>query len=269
MYSLSHYALLGSLIAAAAGALVLAIVTFTHGPKRRETTDTARLRLADTAAVLCFAVAAALGVLGVMHPPPATPALAAGDDSGLTERLQALEKRLASAELELQARTAAATTEWGTWDERLTRLESRVHAVEQRATAALRRAEPPPVPASTERNSMPQPRPVSSLPTSPVPSASPAPMPEVVAAPEVTKSPPPLSSAPIVAPSPPAPREAVQARAEPSVRPNPPARVEPPVDDPSLGAKLRRDWDEIKRQARRSGDDWREGWDQLKRLFSD
>jgi hypothetical protein len=45
--------------------------------------------------------------------------------------------------------------------------------------------------------------------------------------------------------------------------------VTPPVEDPSLGTKLRRDWDEIKRTARRSGDDLREGWDQLKRLFSD
>ena len=44
-------------------------------------------------------------------------------------------------------------------------------------------------------------------------------------------------------------------------------RAEASAEELSLGEKLRRDWDEIKREARRSGDDWREGWDRLKRLF--
>ncbi len=270
MYSLPHYALLGSLIAAAAGALVLAVVTITHGLKRRETADTARLRLADTAAVLCFAVAAALGVVGVMHPPHVVPAVAAADDGALVERLHALEKRLASAELELQARAGASTAEWRTWDERLTRLESRLGAVEQRATLPPRPAEPPrATPASTELKSAPPARPVSALPAPPLPSASTSPMPDVVAPADVAVSPAPPVKAPVVASPPPAPRETRQARVEPSARPKPPARVEPPVEEPSLGTKLRRDWAEIKRQASRSGDDFREGWDQLKRLFSD
>jgi hypothetical protein len=44
-------------------------------------------------------------------------------------------------------------------------------------------------------------------------------------------------------------------------------RPEPRAEERSLGMKLRGDWDEIKRTARRSGDDLREGWDRLKRLF--
>jgi hypothetical protein len=47
------------------------------------------------------------------------------------------------------------------------------------------------------------------------------------------------------------------------------ARVDPPAHEPSLGDKLRRDWDTIKHHARRGGDEWREGWAQLKRLFAD
>jgi hypothetical protein len=269
MYSLPHYALLGSLVAAATGALVLAIVTITHGLRRRASTDTARLRLADTAAVLCFAVAAGLGVVGLMHQPQGVPVAAAADDGALVERLQALEQRLARAELEREARAGASMVELRTWDERITRFETRLVALEQRATEAARRPEPPrPAPAPMERKSTPPPGPVS-LPAVPPPSAAPvvAP-PEVVAAPEVVASPPSPVRAP-AATAPAAPREPLQARAEPPARPKPPARVAPPVEDPSLGTKLRRDWDEIKRTARRSGDDLREGWDQLRRLFGD
>jgi hypothetical protein len=59
------------------------------------------------------------------------------------------------------------------------------------------------------------------------------------------------------------------ARVEPRARLEPPTRAEPPAAEPSLAEKLSRDWDEIKRHARRGGDDWREGWGQLKRLFGD
>jgi hypothetical protein len=269
MDSLPHYALLGSLVAAATGALVLAIVTITHGLRRRATADTARLRLADTAAVLCFAVAAGLGVVGLMHRPHAVP-VAAADDGALVERLQAVERRLASAELELQARIEASTAELRRWDERITRLEARLVAAEQRATETARRAEPPrPTPVSTERKSTPPPGPVSAVPVPPLSSTAVVAAPEAVVAPEIAASPPAPARAPTVASPPPAPREPLHARAEPPARPKPPARVAPPAEDPSLGTKLRRDWDEIKRTARRSGDDLREGWDQLKRLFGD
>jgi len=33
--------------------------------------------------------------------------------------------------------------------------------------------------------------------------------------------------------------------------------------------KIRNDWEAIKREARRSGDEWRDGWRRLQRLFTD
>src|SRR5258705_223180 len=82
----------------AAGALVLTIVTVQHGLKRRVVPDAdqapeaaarrqRRVRLADTVAVLCFAVSAGLGVVGLMQQTRAVPAAmaAAPDDSQLVE----------------------------------------------------------------------------------------------------------------------------------------------------------------------------------------
>src|SRR5438105_3047714 len=121
MQSLAHYALLGSLVAGAAGTIVLAVITLKFGFKRSAATDpeeplddTARrqrmIRLADTAAVLCFAVAASLGVVGLMqHTRGVTPAVAASDEPRVAERLEALEARLA----------ATASPEWRSWEERL------------------------------------------------------------------------------------------------------------------------------------------------------
>src|SRR5437762_1115545 len=103
MQTFAHYALLGSLIAAAAGVLVLTAVTVKYGIRRRalldgdDEGDAAELsrrqrtvRLADTMVVVCFAVAAGLGVVGMTRParvatvlpgddaapPPASPRLA-------------------------------------------------------------------------------------------------------------------------------------------------------------------------------------------------
>jgi hypothetical protein len=268
-----HYALFGSIIAGAAGAVILAIVTITHGLRRRETAtplaDLDRrqrlLRLADTAAVVCFAVAAGLGAVGLMHQARAVPpAVAAMEDGVLIERVQALEKRLAGAELDLQARGGMLPTEWRAWEDRIARLESRLGAMEDRVAVAERRDERPrPAPASTARKVVP-PAPSKSGPAPPVPappSASPRLVPEAVVPADAALSSSSAVSAPIIAPAPPAPREPVHARVEPS------APAERSAQDPSLAGKLRRDWDEIKRQVHRSGDDWREGWDQVKRLF--
>jgi hypothetical protein len=39
--------------------------------------------------------------------------------------------------------------------------------------------------------------------------------------------------------------------------------------EPALVDKIRNDWEAIKREARRSGDEWRDGWRRLQRLFTD
>ena len=151
MHSLAHYALLGSLIAGAAGALVLAVVTLKHGIARRSSSEeddlspeeSARrvrtVRLADTVAVLCFAVAAGLGVVGITQSMrTTTAAIATVDDTAMREKVSALEGRLASAEQQLQSRQDA--PDMRAWEERLARLENRLGAVEDRATVAERRA---------------------------------------------------------------------------------------------------------------------------------
>ena len=343
MSTLPHFALFSSLIAGAAGALILSVVTIAHGLRRHESSDPARrqrlLRIADAAALLCFAVAAGFGTVGLMQQIRAVPpAQAAVDDSVLAERLQALEKRVASAELELQARSGISASEWRAAEDRLATLEAQLHAMEQRVAAvsdreelrrvtppAVRKTEPPvrakpaaatPAPAST----LPRPTPPAVAPldgpaTSSVSAPTVTPVPRDMPVPRVdpqarVEPPPPLRMEPSVrmeAPArtePPTRMEAPMrmeppvrtessVRTEPPIRPEPPARVESPraapepmsrVDQPravveppapadrpaedrSLGAKLGRDWDEIKRQARRGGDELREGWDQLKRLF--
>ena len=88
MSTLPHYALFGSLIAGAAGALILSVVTITHGLRRRETSDPAHrqrlLRIADAAALLCFAVAAGFATLGLTQQIRAVPpAQAAAEDGAL------------------------------------------------------------------------------------------------------------------------------------------------------------------------------------------
>src|SRR5919106_829850 len=99
MQTLAHYALFGSLVAGAAGVLVLAIVTLKHGVHRRipdgdDPTGCSQrtfrsIRLADTVAVLCFAIAAGLGVVGLTQQTRAiTTAVALGEENRLVERLQ-------------------------------------------------------------------------------------------------------------------------------------------------------------------------------------
>lgn len=289
MSPLPHYAMVGSLVAGAAGAIILAIVTIIHGLRRREPVDTARrgqlLRLADTAAVLCFAVAAGLGVVALMRQSHGVPPGASSEEGAVAERLQALETRIADAELKLQVRTPP-PAELRAWEDRVVRLERQVGAIERSATAAARREERPRPASVPAARKVAAPAAWTPLVTSaPAASAMP-PATTATAAPAPTTAPAPPSAAPRLAPptaasaeagatqapapSAPAPASTVPIPPEPQPpRAERPAPVERParVEDLPLGEKLRRDWDEIKREARRGGDDWREAWDQLKRLF--
>ena len=58
----------------------------------------------------------------------------------------------------------------------------------------------------------------------------------------------------------------VSTPAPPSV--SPPSSPSAPAE-PALVDKIRNDWETIKREARRSGDEWRDGWRRLQRLFTD
>ena len=101
MHSLAHYALLGSLLAAAAG----------------------------------------LGILGLMQTTSLTPrAIAAVDDGKVGERLHALEARLAGAELQIQGRTAPELRAWearlARLETRLGAVEDRAAVAERQSIAA-------------------------------------------------------------------------------------------------------------------------------------
>jgi outer membrane biosynthesis protein TonB len=214
----------------------------------------------------------------MQHTRTVTPAVAATDDAALVERMQALEKRVATTEVELQMRSGgSAAPEWRAWEERIARLENRLGAVEDRAAVAARRDERSrTAPATAARQVVPQASPRQIAPSTPravtPPKPAPAPPPPQSVAPRPSPDEGESVSAPEVAASPRVEASAPVAAATPITPPAPPresprARVEPPAQDPSLGDKLRRDWDAIKRQARRGGEEWRDGWDQLKRLF--
>jgi hypothetical protein len=95
-------------------------------------------------------------------------------------------------------------------------------------------------------------------------------------APPPATAPTPEPYAPVVITEPPvatvAPPPAVAPPRSASVTPPRPASAAPPRPAPAerdlpILEKIRRDWDEVKTHARRGGDEWREGWDQIKRLF--
>jgi len=64
-------------------------------------------------------------------------------------------------------------------------------------------------------------------------------------------------------------REPLRARADVTPREAARARPELAPPDVSFGERLRRDWATIRDHAERGGDEWRDGWRQLKRLFGD
>ena len=356
MHSLAHYMLLGSLIAGAVGAVILAIVVFKHGIAHRSSPDDnlsseesirllRSIRLADTIAVLCFAVAAGLGVVGLtQNIRPTLPVIATADDTAMRERLSTLEGRLMKTEQQLPSRQDA--PDLRAWEDRLARLESRLGAVEDRAAVAERRATDAdrrataterlterevrtratsvavpkkavaPEKSAASEKTVAVPSGPAPVPTSVPPSASPrlnppgrdghrGPEPSRPTSPEASRpeaggqaasSEVPASAnddhAASVATAPPTPREPARApveatprqpgrlrtdvlprepvavRAESAVSREPVRqRADPASQDPSVGEKLRRDWATIREHVGRGGDEWRNGWRQLKSLF--
>ena len=318
MQTLARYALLGSLIAGAAGTLVLLAVTLKYGIRRRIAGDgdenaapPARvlrsIRLADTAAVLCFAVAAAFGAIGLTQQTRTLAAGARTDDGRLLERLQVLERRIWRAEADLQMR--AATPEPSGWDERVTRIERRLGTVEDRAANAERLARErrdersSAAVATTPRRSVPISAPVTRVPepaASVIPSASPGaaapshrqiarepkPQAEFRSLPAVASvsSVPPASAGPPSAAVVPPRAEATTPVAVPApvvapasvaaAPPTPPRDVTPsrapaPVREPSFAEQVASGWETLKRDVQRGGDEWVEGWRRMRRVFGD
>lgn len=171
MHSFAQYALLGSLLAGAAGVLVLIAVTLKHGIRRQipDADDepgaaqrTLRtIRLADTVAVVCFAVAAGLGVFGLMQQTQAMATAPRADEAELAARLQELEERLATAEALVHVRGIPARprseSSPPSWEERVARLERRLGSMEERTANGDRIAgadadeRSPAAPAATPR----------------------------------------------------------------------------------------------------------------------
>ena len=284
MHSLVYYAILGSLIAAAAGTLILITVAVTHSLKRFDTShgdptpkQRARqarvVRLADSCALLCFAVSAGLAFVAVMQQARATSLAVAPRDGGeIMQGLRALESRVAQVERQQQAGGVVAT-EASTGEDRIAQLERRIDAVEARATPAASRvpkarAARTATPASlhAERTIAAQPHPETVAPmniTSPTP-APPAGVatPEAVATPNrehviVTPSREPVAGSAVVAP--PIGRSGSAGVAPPS------AKGDVRDQEISVADQLRRDWAELKRDAAEG--QWRETWNGLKRLF--
>jgi hypothetical protein len=224
MQTLAHYALFGSLVAGAAGVLVLAIVTLKYGVHRRipdgddppgRSQRTFRsIRLADTVAVLCFAIAAGLGVVGLTQQTRAITAVALGEENRLVERLQALEQRVERAEAQLKARAVAAEPK--PW-ERIAQIERRVGSVEGRTTDGVRdrRDErPAAAPSAASRRS-------SSLPAVPATAKR-----EVSVMPSASPRSAPLSTDPVA--SPPSPEATARpAPTAPAATPDPAASAGP------------------------------------------
>jgi hypothetical protein len=298
MATFAGFAALGSLVFAAAG-LVLTVL-LRSGTRRRtdaardddvgETPEAARrvrtVRRAEGIALGCFAAAAALGVLGVVQHSP-------DSEDRLVKRIQALEHRLESAELELESRAIAAAT--------IAAIEKRSATTNDGGAKSERAArEVPDADAHTpsvvtppHRNSgsvtMPKPavsraaknagRPALSRPVENHPPIVPPP-PEAAPSSLTDASPTsgtPSLAAPASAPASPGPHAPVVSAPLPSVAAAPPLterdvprRGTPPDSStPTLAKKVRNDWEMIKRAAREGGDDWAEGWHRLRRLFTD
>ena len=285
MQTFAQYALLGSLMAAAVGLVVLATLTLKHGIHRRipesddAGTDVPRIlrsvRLADTIAVVCFTVAAVLAVVGLTRETRDIASAARIDEGRLIERLELLEQRIAAAEGQLQARAAN--------DQRGTGIERRLGSIEDRVASAERlarewRDEPstglPPrrPPGATSQ------APSSAKPLTPVqPSASPrAPRADGTSADpaEVAARPAPRVEWSPVGGPPAEPAADSSVTAASAVGPPSAPAAERPPSTPStrertFGEQVANDWKALKRDVQRSGDEWVEGWRRLFRLFGD
>jgi hypothetical protein len=258
MVSLAQYALLGSLIAGAAGALVLVTVTVKHVLRRRpepgiedmpeEPSPPHRVvRFADTAAVLCFAISAGLAVMGLMEQSRAIPPAVAAtrDDGQIGERLEALE-RLVAEEREAQARTRA-LLDPQMWQERFARFERRFSALEERAAMLERRA----------NRGLAAPAPTSPVAPSPSKHLTPPASPPRRGAAEPPASAPSATPPLDLTPRLPSPAE-LSSRPEaswPKETPVPALELARPrgasPEEPLLGEQLRREWETVRLQLRR------------------
>ena len=275
MATFAGFAALGSLVFAAAGSI--ALLTVMRGDGRR----------APGIALGCFAAAAAFGVLGVVQHSP-------DSSDRLVERIQALERRLESAELELESRAIAAaaiaaiekrsstTSDGGAKSERPARAVSDADAhtpsvgkPRQRKPGSMTTPKPA---VSRAANNGGRPAALSRRVEKPTPTVPPPP--DAAPSSLADASPTPGTSslaAPASAAASPAPNAPVVSAPLPSVAAAPPLaerdaprRGTPPDSSPpTLAEKVRNDWEMIKRAAREGGDDWAEGWHRLRRLFTD
>ena len=304
MEVLAQFALVGALLSAATGALVLAWVVVNRWRTSEEDVadDSAPrpARVARAIALLCFAVAAGFGVIGLVQQRPASPGetTAVTDATELVVRLRAVEQRLTSAEQQLRLRGAVAqepgamaqqpiamAQQPGGWEAQLAEIQNRLAAMEARAVASAPPT-PQPVPAmqppAVSRRSSPAPaapreaRAVAAVPPTqqPVPPMGPPAVSRRSSpAPAASMPPPPPPSASVQSPelaaspsssTPPPPPPVAAASPTPE---NVPPRLAAPKEEVPIGEQLRREWDLVKRHARTGSDELRAGWEEVKRLF--
>ena len=266
----TRYALVGSLVAGAAG--VLTLVRVKHGIRRHleqgdEDAETpprriARaVRLADAGAVLCFAMSVALGVAGLLQHTRSSV------DGRLQERLDALEERLTIAEAQLEA-GAATVVQIAPWEPRVARIERRLGTME---SAQLARS-PKPVAAvvpSTSPRAAPgtnQPNRNAAALRTDADLPSTAPDAPVVAAPAAALT---TASASMASPAIVPAHSSVAAAPPTSPEEDTAPRTPPAAREPTLAERAASGWDSLKRDLARGGDEWMEGWRRLRRLFRD
>ena len=248
----ADYALLGTLIAGSAGVVVLVLTTAKHGLTRRRSRRGDRgVRVADTAAVLCFALSAGFGVLGLMLHTRGLDSSSATQDR-LLERLTAVEKRVETAESQL-ARNARTVMNTSPSEPRTAHIESRSDGVDDR---------------SARSNG------TSATPHTPVPKV----WSRVSDAPALDRSRRYARSTSAGTSLVTTRSRSVDATASRSVdatalvtetAPPAPARFVAPPREPTFAEHTASGWDALKRDVKRGGDDWREGWQRLRRVFSD
>jgi hypothetical protein len=100
-----QYALTGNVLACIVGALVMTALLLRYGitpaadePAERQVRRIMLTRLAHTAALVCFAIAAILGLLVRAAPPPAPSVAAAAEDTDRSREVKALDARIGAME---------------------------------------------------------------------------------------------------------------------------------------------------------------------------
>jgi hypothetical protein len=246
MQTFAQYALPGTILASAVGAVVLCVVLFFYG-FRSEPDDEGPapgrrllvIRLGHALAAACFAAAVMLSTVALIDqrriaaPAPSVTALPTDDVPRLEAQMKALEQRLAATELRLG------------------------DVVQQRA--ALESRPPGLAPLSRPR------KPASA------PARRPAPSPPAIGGSEVAAAPAPVREEPKPATG---DAGATVANREATARPamsEPPASSVSPSPAPAedLRTKVREDWKTVKRGFRQAGESLRSGFADLGRRLKD